>query len=262
MRPAPPGIRPDVARRTRVALVTGASSGIGAALAQRLAVTRGYRLLLSGRDRERLRSIARFTGGTALPADLSADDGGERLASTAMSTAGRVDLLIAAAGVGWCGRFEEMPLPAVDRVLAVDLIAVIHLVRLLLPHMIARGSGVIALIGSVAGCAGVGEEAVYSAAKAGLATFAESLRQELRGSGVKVTLVVPGVVQTPFFDRRGTPYLRTYPRPVPASQVADATLRAIERGRPDVYIPRWMELPGRVRGLAPGLYRALAARFG
>lgn len=247
---------------TKVTLLTGASSGIGAALAAQLAARRGYRLLLSGRDRERLRNVARGTGGTALPADLSTDGSSERLAQSALSAVGRVDVLIAAAGVGWCGRFEEMPLPAVDSVVAVDLIAVIHLVRLLLPHMIARGTGTVALIGSVAGKAAVREEAVYSAAKAGLATFADSLRQELRGSGVQVIHVIPGVVDTPFFERRGVPYLRDRPRPVPASRVADATIRAIEHGRAEVYVPRWTQIPGIVRGMAPGMYRRLSARFG
>jgi uncharacterized protein len=250
---------PDTAK---VTLLTGASSGIGAALAAQLAARRGYRLLLSGRDRERLRSVARGTGGTALPADLSTDGSSERLAQSALSAVGRVDVLIAAAGIGWCGRFEDMPLRAVDSVIAVDLTAVIHLVRLLLPHMIARGSGTVALIGSVAGGAAVREEAVYSAAKAGLATFADSLRQELRGSGVHVIHVVPGVVDTLFFERRGAPYRRNHPRPVPASRVADATIRAIESGRAEVYVPRWTQIPGIVRGMAPGTYRRLSARFG
>lgn len=271
-RPAPPDRLPSAPARaaldntapdtTKVTLLTGASSGIGAALASQLAARRGYRLLLSGRDRDRLRSIARGTGGTALPADLSTDGGSERLAQSALSAVGRVDVLIAAAGVGWCGRFDEMPLPAADSVIAVDLIAVIHLVRLLLPHMLTRRSGTIALIGSVAGAAAVRDEAVYSAAKAGLATFADSLRQELRGSGVHVIHVVPGVVDTPFFVHRGVPYLRNHPRPVSAFRVADATIRAIECGRPEVYVPRWTQVPGIVRGMAPGMYRRLSARFG
>ena len=246
----------------RVALVTGASSGIGAALAQRLAEQRRWRLLISGRDQAQLSHIAKRTGALALRADLSAPGGGENLAQSALGTAGRVDLLVASAGVGWCGPFETMPLASIDEIVTVDLVAVMHLVRLLLPHMIARGRGHVVLVGSVAGCAAVAQEAVYSAAKAGLSAFAESLRFELAGTGVRVTLVVPGVVDTPFFERRGVPYLRTYPRPIPAMRVADATIDAIRRGRAEVYVPRWMGVPGRVRGVAPKLYRTLAARFG
>ncbi|HEU5354937.1 MAG TPA: SDR family NAD(P)-dependent oxidoreductase [Actinocrinis sp.] len=246
----------------QVALVTGASSGIGAALAQRLADQRRWRLLVSGRDQAQLSRVAKRTGAVALRADLSAPGSGEDLAQTALGTAGRVDLLVASAGVGWRGPFETMPLASIDEIVTVDLLAVMHLVRLLLPHMIARGHGHVVLVGSVAGCAAVAQEAVYSAAKAGLSAFAESLRFELAGTGVRVTLVVPGVVDTPFFERRGVPYLRTYPRPVPAMRVADATIEAIRRGRAEVYVPRWMGVPGRVRGAAPKLYRTLAARFG
>ncbi|HZP52638.1 MAG TPA: SDR family NAD(P)-dependent oxidoreductase [Actinocrinis sp.] len=169
---------------------------------------------------------------------------------------------MASAGVGWCGPFEVMPPARIDEIVTVDLVAVMHLVRLLLPHMIARGRGHVVLVGSVTGCTAVAKEAVYSAAKAGLSAFAESLRYELVGTGVRVTLVVPGVVDTPFFERRGVPYLRNYPRPVPAMRVADATIDAIRRGRDEVYVPRWMGVPGRVRGAAPKLYRTLAARFG
>ncbi|MBS2963351.1 SDR family NAD(P)-dependent oxidoreductase [Actinocrinis puniceicyclus] len=254
-----PAVDP-VARR--VALITGASSGIGAALAQRLAEQHGWRLLLSGRDRGQLKQIADRLGATPLHADLAAAGSGERLALSALGTAGRVDMVVAAAGIGWCGPFESMPPASIDRVIAVDLVAAIQLVRLLLPHMIARRSGHVVLVGSVAGCAAVAREAVYSAAKAGLSAFAESLRFELAGTGVRVTLVVPGVVDTRFFERRGVPYMRTFPRPVPAVRVADATIGAILRGRDEVYVPRWMGLPGRVRGAAPRLYRTLAARFG
>lgn len=258
--PVAPVFDPGIARR--VALVTGASSGIGTALAQRLAQQQRWRLLISGRDQTQLNRVAEHTGAQALRADLAAPGGGENLAQHALGAAGRVDLLVACAGVGWCGPFESMPLTSIDEIVTVDLVAVMHLVRLLLPHMIARGRGHVVLVGSVAGCAGVAQEAVYSAAKAGLSAFAESLRFELAGTGVQVTLVVPGVVDTPFFERRGVPYLRSYPRPIPATRVADATLDAIRRGRAEVYVPRWMGVPGRVRGAAPKLYRTLAARFG
>lgn len=249
-------------RSQRVALVTGASSGIGEAIAQRLATQSDWRLLLSGRDRAKLSRVARSLGVTALQADLSTPGSGEGLAQSALSTMGSVDLLVACAGVGWCGAFETMPLAEIDRLISVDLVTVVHLTRLLLPHMIARGRGHIVLIGSIAGCAAVAQEAVYSAVKAALSGFADSLRFELAGTGVRVTLVLPGVVDTPFFERRGVPYLRSFPRPVQASRVADATVAAIAHGRADVYVPQWMSIPGRVRGIAPKRYRTLAARFG
>ncbi|MEV5342743.1 SDR family NAD(P)-dependent oxidoreductase [Streptomyces sp. NPDC052676] len=244
-----------------VALVTGASSGIGAATARRF-TEGGWQLLLSGRDPDRLARTAAGTSAVLLPADL-ADRGGPRLlARSALDAAGRIDLLVAGAGIGWAGPFVTMPRDAIDGVLAVDLAATLHLVREVLPAMVAAGRGRVVLVGSVAGCVGVREEAVYSAAKAGVAAFAEALRQELRGTGVGVTLVVPGPVATEFFARRGTPYRRSRPRPISPGTVADTVWEAVARERDEAYVPGWLTLPGRVRGIAPGLYRRLLHRFG
>ncbi|MFD4608801.1 SDR family NAD(P)-dependent oxidoreductase [Streptomyces sp. NPDC088337] len=244
------------------ALVTGASSGIGAAVARRLAAEGGWRLVLNGRDRTRLEEVARGTSALAYPADLSGQGAERRLADFALDSMGSVDLLVAGAGIGWAGPFSTMPQPAIDEVFDVNVLATLRLVRLLLPQMIRQGTGRVVIIGSLAGTVGVRDEAVYSAAKAALGAFADAVRYELRGTGVGISHVVPGVVDTPFFDRRGVPYRRSRPRPVPASRVADAVWEAVSRGRDEVYVPGWTRLPGRVRGAAPGLYRRLAARFG
>jgi short-subunit dehydrogenase len=244
------------------ALVTGASSGIGAAVARRLAAQGDWQLVLNGRDRTRLERVAADTSAAAFPADLTRPGADRQLAEFALDSMGRVDLLVTSAGIGWAGEFSAMPPSAIDEVLGVDVLAPMHLTRLLLPSMIEAGAGRVVLIGSVAGTVGVRGEAVYSAAKAALATFAEALRYELRGTGVGVSHVVPGVVDTPFFERRGTPYRRSRPKPVPAERVADAVWYAVARGRDEVYVPGWLWLPRRVHGGAPALYRRLAARFG
>ncbi|MEU5716356.1 SDR family NAD(P)-dependent oxidoreductase [Streptomyces sp. NPDC020403] len=261
-RPTAPGRSDHHVAQKRVALVTGASSGIGAAVSRRIAAEGGWELLVSGRDPGRLREVAAHTSGRPLLADLSASEGAEGLVRDALDAAGHVDLLVAAAGVGWAGPLHTMPAASADEVLALDLVSVVHLVRLVLPHMLARGRGQVVLIGSVAGTLGVRDEAVYSAAKAAVAVLADALRLELAGTGVRVLHVVPGVVATPFFERRGTPYTRSSPRPVPAERVADAIWDALLHRREDVFVPGWLRLPGRVRGIAPALYRRLATRFG
>ncbi|MEU0225397.1 SDR family NAD(P)-dependent oxidoreductase [Streptomyces sp. NPDC006284] len=248
--------------RTRTALVTGASSGIGAAVARRLGEEGDWRLVLSGRDPSRLRAVAEDASATAFAADLTLPGADRQLADFTLATVGPVDLLVAGAGVGWAGEFVDMPPHTIDEVLEINVPATLRLVRLVLPGMVEAGAGRVVLIGSLAGSVAVRDEAVYSAAKAAVGAFADALRYELRGTGVGVTHVVPGVVDTPFFERRGTPYRRSRPRPVSAERVAEAVRTAVVRGRDEVYVPGWLRLPCRVRGAAPGLYRRLATRFG
>jgi short-subunit dehydrogenase len=244
-----------------VALVTGASSGIGRAVALLLA-RRGARLALAGRDREALAAVAGRTGGLVIAADLAEPDAAEEVAARALDRWGRVDLLVCNAGAGWAGELAEMPAEVADRLVAVNLLAPVRLTRILLPGMLRRGTGHLAYVGSIAGATGVAREAVYAATKAGLATFADSVREEVAGRGVGVSVTVPGVVDTPFFERRGSSYDRAWPAPIPPERAARAILRAVESGRAEVFAPAWMRLPARLKGTMPGLYRTLALRFG
>ncbi|MGH3321649.1 MAG: SDR family NAD(P)-dependent oxidoreductase [Streptosporangiaceae bacterium] len=244
-----------------VAMVTGGSSGIGAATAQALA-SAGARLLLVGRDKERLAAVADRTGATAIVADLSTPDGCAATAKRALHAAGRVDILVNNAGIGWAGRFASMDGGDIERLVAINLTAPLRLTRLLIPAMVERGSGHVVHVSSIAGCTGVRDEAVYAATKGGLHLFADSLRQEVAGSGVGVSIVVPGVVDTPFFDRRGTPYDRRWPRPIPPERVAGAIVDAVAHERAEAYVPGWTRMPARLHGGLPGLFRTLATRFG
>lgn len=246
-----------------VVLITGASSGIGAAVAARFAVDRRWRLLLHGRDEERLGQVAARTGGTVVRADLAAPAGVDEVVRAAEEGVDRVDVLVAAAGVGWAGPFTAMPRAAIDDVLAVDLTSVLHLVRCLLPGMIGRGRGRVVLLGSIAGAVGVGGEAVYSAAKAALGAFTDSLRYELKGTGVEICVVLPGVVDTPFFERRGAPCRPSPVKAVQAEQVAEAVWRSVMGpNRDEIFVPGWLRLPARIHGAAPAVFRRLAERFG
>ncbi|WP_020658532.1 SDR family NAD(P)-dependent oxidoreductase [Amycolatopsis benzoatilytica] len=245
---------------TRTALVTGASSGIGAATARLLARS-GARVLLHGRDEDRLAALAAETDGTALPADLGLSGAATDLAERALAVTGSVDLLVNNAGLGWAGPLPELPAGRLAELVAVNLAAPIELTRALLPAMLDHGRGQLVFVSSIAGRTGVAGEAVYAATKSGVDAFAESLRFELHGTGVTVGVVVPGVVRTEFFTRRGRPYTRGIPRPVSAERVAAAVVHAARRPG-DYYLPRWLRFPAALRGAAPGVYRTLAARFG
>ncbi|WP_432837429.1 SDR family NAD(P)-dependent oxidoreductase [Dactylosporangium sp. CA-092794] len=244
-----------------VALVTGASSGLGREVALGLAGA-GARVLAHGRDTAALDELAGRIDAVPLPLDLAEPGAGPRLAESALQAAGRVDIVVHNAGQGWAGRFADMPQDAAERLLAVNLAAPVALTRALLPQLLARGEGHLLFVTSIAGRMGVAGEAVYSATKAGLDSFAESLRFELAGTRIGVGVFVPGVVQTAFFERRGRPYDRRRPRPLPAGVVAGAVVRMIASGRPERYAPAWLRLPVAVRGTLPGMYRRLGSRFG
>ena len=256
-----------------IALVTGGSSGIGAATARALAGA-GARLLIAGRDPARLRAVAGQTCGIALACDLAAPGGPADLAAAAQRAAATlppapgageasagIDILVNNAGVGWAGPIGEIAAEKIAELVTVNLTAPMQLTRLLAPGMIARGRGRVVFVSSIA-ATGVRGEAVYSATKAGLGSFAESLAYELNGHDVRVSVVVPGVIDTPFFDRRGRPYGRKRPGPQPPERVARAIVSCLERDRDVCYVPRWMRLPAWLHGAAPGTFRALATRFG
>jgi short-subunit dehydrogenase len=244
-----------------VALVTGASSGIGRSVALLLA-RRGSRVVAHGRDAERTNDVARRTEGTALLGDLLAEGAPEQLAEQAIAVHGRIDLLVCSAGAGLSAPLTDLSVDDVERLLALDLATPVRLVRALLPAMVERDRGRIVLVSSVAGRVGVAGESVYAAAKAGLDAFAESLRLELHGTGVGVTTVVPGVVDTPFFDARGGLPVRRVPKPVRPEQVAESLVRAVSHDRDEVWVPSWLRVSPTLRAAAPGAFHRMSARFG
>nr|WP_228046692.1 SDR family NAD(P)-dependent oxidoreductase [Saccharopolyspora sp. HNM0983] len=238
------------------AVVTGASSGIGAAVAHRLAA-RGCRVVLVGRDRQRLQRAADGCAGAPLCADVTEDTGFRAVAAAAS----RADVLVHCAGAGFAGDFAAMPPDRVAALTELDLTAPLRLTRAALPGMLQRGRGHLVFISSVAAL-GVPDEEVYSAAKAGLRTFAAAVDRRCARGGVSVTTVLPGAVRTPFFAGRGRAYDRRFPRMVEPEAVATAAVRAVERGRREVFVPRWLVVADRVRGAAPRLYQWLAGEFG
>jgi len=215
-----------------------------------------------GRDADALGRVAEATGGRAVTADLGSPAEVDRLAADASAAFGRIDILINNAGVGWAGSFANMD-PAVARdMIAVNVDSPVRLTRALLPPMLERGSGAIVNVASIAGHVGVRNEAVYSATKAALIAFSEGLRYEVSRGGIRVLVVSPGAVATAFFDRRGEPYRRGFPRPISPDRVAQALVWGLRRDRSQVFVPRWLAFPAWLRGAWPSLYRAGAGRFG
>jgi NAD(P)-dependent dehydrogenase (short-subunit alcohol dehydrogenase family) len=243
----------------RRALITGGSSGIGAATARALA-GHGVRVAIAGRDISALRRVAASTGAVCLPGDLREPDCPRRTVEAAAGALGGLDLLVSNAGIGWAGPFASMRPADIDSLLDVNLRAGAHLARAAIPHLHA-GTGRLVFTGSIAGLVGVPGEAWYSATKAGLTHLAEALRAELRPLGIGVSLVSPGVVDTAYFERRQAPYRRQHPQLITAQTAADAIVDAVSRGRDEVIVPPWLSFPARVKASFPGLYRVLAGRF-
>jgi short-subunit dehydrogenase len=238
------------------AMVSGATGGVGAALANAL-VREGCQLTITGQNGSRLAELARTTGADSFPADLT--DPQQRQALVDHLPAG-LELVVLAAGIGCRAPLAEHSPSTVRRLIEVNLTSQIELTTMVVPLLGVGGR--LVLVGSIAGRLGVGGESVYAASKAGLEVFAASLSVELRAAGVGVTLVSPGPVDTGFFGRRGTPYDRAFPRPVGADRVARATVRALRRDRDEVLVPGWLRLPVILRALVPQAYGRAAGRWG
>jgi short-subunit dehydrogenase len=244
-----------------VAVVTGAGRGIGLSVALALAGA-GVTVVGVGRDEEALRRMVRATGGSYLACDLREQDSAERVVAYTLETHGRLDILVANAGVGHAGDVADMTAERVAELMETNVVSPLQLARACVPAMRAQADGKMLFVTSIAGALGVPGEAVYSASKAAVEMFADVLREEVRADGITVGTLLPGVVDTDFFERRGLPYDRRFPRPMPPDRVARAALDMLLTGDRLRVIPRWLAVPIRLRSVAPALYRRLERRFG
>lgn len=181
----------------KTAWITGASSGIGAALAREWA-DRGARVILSGRDEARLAAVASELETETLTLPFDVCDETAMLAATGQATGWRdgVDIFIANAGMSQRSPAVDTEMEVYRRIINVDLVAPIAAAQALLPHFVERGSGRLVFISSIAGKVGVPMRTAYCAAKHGLIGYADALRAELSQSGIEVHVVCPGSVAT------------------------------------------------------------------
>jgi NAD(P)-dependent dehydrogenase (short-subunit alcohol dehydrogenase family) len=242
-----------------IVLVTGASGGIGRATAVALAGT-GAHVVCAGRDAAATSEVAAAVGGTALTADLRSPDAPGELVERTVAEHGRLDALVVNAGIGHAGPVAGMSAERIAELVDVNVRGSFLLARAAAAAM--TGPGAIVFVSSIAGAVGVPGESVYSATKAALEAFAPLLGEELLPRRVSVSTVLPGVVDTEFFARRGAPYDRRFPRPIRPERIADVVLRTLRDGKARRIEPRWLEIPARLSAAAPRTYRALARRFG
>ncbi|MEU4740501.1 SDR family NAD(P)-dependent oxidoreductase [Actinosynnema sp. NPDC023658] len=243
--------------RGTTVLLTGATGGIGHAIARRLAAG-GAELVLTGRKVAELERLAGEVGGRALAADLGEPDGLRRL----VEEVGAVDVLVANAALPANGALVDLTAEEVRRALAVNLEAPIALAHALLPSMVAARRGHLVFVGSLAGKVASAYSSMYNATKFGLRGFALGLREDLRGTGVGASIVQPGFVRDAgmFADSGAKPPAGM--RTVSPEQVAEGVVAAVEGDRAEVNVaPPELRVASVLGGAFPAFSSGLQRRL-
>ena len=215
----------------KIVLVTGASSGIGEAVARRLARER-YTVVLTGRNRSKLETMARTMAGeglrvVAIPGDITVEAEVRSIVEESLKTFGTVNALVHSAGIFRMNPVEATPTEEFRQVMDTNLTSTYFLLKFLMPHFYKQGAGHIIALSSIAGKIGFPQETAYCASKWGLMGMLAALRMEAAPRGVKVTAILPGATLTPAWDT----FTGELPadRLMSAESVADAVLFALSQ---------------------------------
>ncbi|WP_037291135.1 SDR family NAD(P)-dependent oxidoreductase [Saccharibacillus sacchari] len=249
----------------KIVWITGASSGIGALIA-RLVSERGGIPILTARSENKLREAANAVPGKhgIVVLDVGAEESVQAAAQSIIAEYGRIDILVNNAGYGLFGSVEDMDMQDYEGIMNVNYFGVVRCTKAVLPHMRLAGSGQVLTVASMAGKFATAKSAGYAASKHAVLGFMNSLRQELRGSGIAVSSMNPGPIDTPFFetaDPDGT-YVQSVNRFIlPPEKVAREIVRMMETRKAEIDLPRYFGLAVRLYGLMPRTADKLAGRF-
>jgi NAD(P)-dependent dehydrogenase (short-subunit alcohol dehydrogenase family) len=242
----------------RVAVVTGGSSGIGAATARALSA-RGWRLVLIARGEERLRAIAEEVDAEAEVCDVSDRDEVERVAAVIRERHPAIKLLVNNAGIsGRGGGFVDLDADRVEALVRANYLGSVWCLRAFLPALEAAAPADVVNIVSVAGTVAAGHAGPYSASKHAQLAFSRGSAVELAKRGIRVHTVNPGFIDTPGFpnrDRFRPPLRRLVAEP---EVVASAVVRAVEHNRTEQFVPWWYRPAAVAQAMAPGLLARVA----
>ena len=244
----------------RVAVVTGGSSGIGAATA-RLLTARGWHCVLIARGAEKLAELAAAIGGETEACDVSDRAQVDEVAAKIAERHPAVGLLVNNAGFTGRRGFLELDPEETEQIVDTVYLGSVWCVRAFLPLLEAAQPSDVVNVVSVAGTFAHGASGPYSAAKHAQLAFSRSIRAELAGRGVRVHTVNPGPVETPGFPQR---HLLSRPMGsrlvLQPERIAETIVRAVERDRVEVVVPRYLRVAGAIQALAPGTISRLATR--
>jgi NAD(P)-dependent dehydrogenase (short-subunit alcohol dehydrogenase family) len=244
---------------TKVAVVTGGSSGIGAALARTLAL-RGWQLVLLARSEQRLAEIAGETGAEHEICDVSDRAQVERVAAMVSERHPAIRLLVNNAGIPGGGGFLDLEPEQIEGLVRTNYLGSVWCLRAFLPALEAGAPADLVNIASVAGTIAAGHSGPYSASKHAQLAFSRSVGVELAGRGITVHTVIPGLIDTPGFPNRSRFRSRLLQGLVAEPElVADQVVRGLERKRLEQFVPRWYRPAAILQAAAPGLL-ARAAR--